>query len=143
MAGAEIQLEGLAKFRKGIKQIDPQLQKDFRQEILPIAQKVAGDAASRVPSRSGRAKGSIRAGVSGNNAYVQGGKSTVPYYGWLDFGARTPVSGRPRSVGPWKGSGVGPQRGRFIYPAIDANRDNIEREAAKAIDDIIDKALPK
>lgn len=140
---AEIQLEGLAAFRRGLKQIDPQLQKDFRQEILPIARKVADDAASRVPSKSGRARGSIRAGVSGNNAYVQGGKSTVPYYGWLDFGGRTPISGRPRSVGPWKGSGAGPKRGRFIYPAIDDNRGLIEREAAKAIDDIIDKALPK
>ena len=39
---AEIQLEGLAAFRRGLKQIDPQLQKDFRQEILPIAKKVAG-----------------------------------------------------------------------------------------------------
>jgi hypothetical protein len=140
---AEIQLEGLAAFRRGLKQIDPQLQKDFRQEILPIAQKVAADAAGRVPSRSGRAKGSIRAGVSGNNAYVQGGRSTVPYYGWLDFGSRTAKADGNPATGPWKGSGVGPARGRFIYPAIDANRDDIEREAAKAIDDIIDKALPK
>lgn len=140
---AEIQVEGLAAFRRGLKQIDPQLQKDFRNEILPIARKVADDARGRVPSRSGRARGSIKAGVSGNNAYVQGGKSSVPYYGWLDFGSRTPKSGQPRSTGPWKGSGTGPKRGRAIYPAIDDNRDHIEREAAKAIDTIIDKVLPK
>lgn len=141
---AEIQLDGLAAFRRGLKKIDPQLQKDFRNEILPIAQKVAEDARSRVPrGKSGRAAGSIRAGVSGNNAYVAGGKSTVRYYGWLDFGSREPIAGRPRTVGPWKSSGAGPKKGRFVYPAIDENRDNIEREAAKAIDTIIDKVLPK
>lgn len=138
-----VEIEGLAAFRRGLRQIDPQLQKDFRNEILPIAQLVAADARSRVPQVTGRAAGSIRGGVSGNRAYVQGGKKTVPYFGWLDFGSRTPVRGQPRRVGPWANSGAGPAKGRFIYPAIDANRPAIERRAAEAIDTIIERVLPE
>ena len=140
---AEVQVQGLAAFRRGLKQIDPALQKELRGEFLQIGERVATGARARVPQgKTGRAAGSIRAGVSGNNAYVQGGKSTVPYYGWLDFGARTPVSGRPRSVGPWKGSGVGPKRGRFIYPAIDENRQHIEQASANAMERVAEKVLP-
>jgi hypothetical protein len=139
---AEIQIEGLAKLRRGLKEIDPQLQKDLRTALLPTANRVADTARGNVPSRTGRAASSIRGGISGNNAYVQGGRSTVPYFGWLDFGARTPKTGNPRTVGPWAGTGPGPARGRFIYPAIDSQHDAIERAAAQAIDDIIQKALP-
>lgn len=139
---AEVQIEGLKALRAGLKKIDPQLQKDLRNDLLPVANKVADTARGRVPSKSGRAASSIRGGVSGNNAYVQGGRKTVPYFGWLDFGSRNPVSGNPRSVGPWAKSGAGPARGRFMYPAIDENRDHIETQAAEAIDRIIDKALP-
>lgn len=140
---AEIEIEGLAAFRRGLRQIDPQLAKDFRQEILPIARRVADDARGRVPQKSGRAAGSIRGGVSGNNAYVAGGKKAVPYYGWLDFGSRRPVKGNPRSQGPWSGSGRGPKGGRFIYPAIAANREDIAKQAAEAIDNIIERVLPE
>ncbi len=138
-----VRIEGLADLRRGLRKIDPELAKEFRNEILPIAQKVANDARSRVPSRSGRAAASVRGGVSGNNAYVQGGKKAVPYFGWLDFGSRSPKRGNPRSVGPWAGSGTGPRRGRFIYPAIDDNRSAIEKQAADAIDGIIERVLPE
>ena len=39
-----------------------------------------------MPVKSGRARASVKSGVSGNNAYVQSGKKAVPYVGWLDFG---------------------------------------------------------
>ena len=141
MAG-EVQIEGLKPLRAGLKKIDPQLQKDLRAELVPITQVVAADARSRVPSKSGRTAASIRGGVSGNNAYVAGGRATVRHFGWLDFGDRTPVVGNPRSVGPWTRSGPGPARGRIMYPAIDANREHIETKSAEAIDRIIEKVLP-
>lgn len=139
---AEVEFEGLKRLRAGLKKIDPQLQKDLRDEFVPIAQEVAAEARSRVPHKSGRAAASVRGGVSGNNAYVSGGRTSVPYYRWLDFGSRTPVSGQPRSYGPWFKSGAGPKRGRFIYPAIDAKRDDIETKSAAAVDRIIESVLP-
>lgn len=128
-----VKVDGLKELRRALNKLDPELTKTMRSELLDLGKEVAVDAQRRVPERSGRAKGSIRAGVSGNNAYVAGGRKSVPYYGWLDFGGRTPRSGRPRSVGPWKGSGSGPKGGRFIYKAIEENRPHIKRRALEAL----------
>lgn len=143
MINAGIKVDGLAKFRRDLKSIDPELVKELRVELLTIAQGIVSEARQLVPLRSGTAAGSLRAGASGNNAYVAGGKASVPYYGWLDFGSRTPVQGNPRSKGPWAGSGAGPEGGRFIYPTIKRNERDIEKQAQKAFDKVADAALDK
>lgn len=143
MINAGIQIDGLAEFRRDLKKIDEELAKELRTDLLSIAREIAIETAIRVPRRSGAAAGSIRAGVSGNNAYVQGGKASVAYYGWLDFGGRTPVKGNPRSVGPWKDSGPGPQGGRYIYPTIRRNEREIEAKAQQAFDKAAEAALQK
>jgi hypothetical protein len=140
---AGIQIPGLAQFRRDLKSIDEGLTKELRDELLKIGKEIAGEAQALVPQRSGFAAGSIKAGVSGNNAYVAGGKKSVPYYGWLDFGSRAPVRGNPRSVGPWAKSGRGPKRGRFIYPTIERNKPEIERKAQAAFDKAAEDALKK
>lgn len=129
-----VKVDGLKELRRALNRIDPELTQVLRGELLEIGKDIAADAQTKVPVRTGRARGSIRAGVSGNRAYIAGGKKAVPYFGWLDFGSRTPRRGRPRSVGPWKGSGRGPKRGRFIHVAIEENRDNIKRRAVKAFE---------
>ncbi len=143
MEDIAIRIDGLADFRRDLKKIDEELLKELRGDLLAIGREIAMEARLRVPSKSGKAAGSIRAGVSGNNAYVAGGTRAVPYYGWLDFGGRTPVKGRKRSEGPWKKSGPGPQQGRFIYPTIRRNEREIEAKAQQAFDSAKEKALEK
>lgn len=111
--------------------------RDLRDGLKDAADVVAVEAASRVPTRTGAAKDSIRATAGGNTAYVKGGKARIPYYGWLDFGTREPNRGNPRSVGPWTGTGKGPEGGRFIYPAIDAK----ERQIAELVEEAVNRAL--
>lgn len=122
-----VRVDGLKELRRALNQVDKELTKELAAAFKEIGEQVAVKARQDVPSRSGRARASIRAGTSGNKAFIAGGKKRVPYYGWLDFGTRNPQSGQPRSVGPWKRSGVGPKGGRFIYPAIDDSRDMIRR----------------
>jgi len=141
MQGLGVEFVGLKELRRDLKKIDPQLTKELRTEFLQVGQKVAADARSMVPQATGRAAASIRAGVSGNTAYVAGGKKSVPYYGWLDFGSRTPRRGQSRKDGPWKRSGSGPKRGRFIYPAIAKNERYIAQAAANAANQAIAKAV--
>jgi hypothetical protein len=129
-----VAVDGLKATRRGLNQIDKALTKELGKALKAIGEDVAVDARARVPQRSGRAAKSIRAGSSGNTAYVAGGRKTVRYYGWLDFGTRNPQRGNPRSDGPWKKSGTGPKGGRFIYPAIDANREMIRRRAIGALE---------
>lgn len=117
-----LRVEGLADLRRTLRRIEkPNELAMVRVGLKAAAEVVAANARARVPVRSGRARGSIRATSGGNRAFVVGGRATVPYYGWLDFGGRAPISGRPRSVGPWAGTGGG-KEGRFIYPAIEATR---------------------
>jgi len=130
-----VQVEGLAEVRRNLKNLDPALQKELRESFVLIGQDIANDARSMVPSGgTGKAAGSIRAGMSGNNAYVAGGKKSVPYYGWLDFGSRKPKSDGSRETGPWRKSGAGPKGGRFIYKSISRNRPEIRRAVNRAFE---------
>ena len=134
MAGVQVvRIEGLKEVNRALKDMGNGLDREFKVEAKGVAEIVAREARSNVPTVSGKAKGSIRAGAESKGAYVAGGKKSVPYYSWLDFGSRKPLSGRPRSVGPWKGSGKGPDKGRFIYPALTANRGEVEKRTKRAV----------
>lgn len=133
-----LRIEGLAEARRALRNLgDLETLGEVRDGLRAAAGIVADEAKSRVPTRSGAAAGSIRPTVGGNKAYVVGGRASVPYYGWLDFGSRNPRTGNPRSRGPWAGSGTGPPRGRFIYPAIDAKGAEVAEAVAKGIDKVI------
>jgi HK97 gp10 family phage protein len=133
-----IVVTGLKEVKAGLKEIgDAGAQKEVRLALKKGAEIVAADARGRVPSRTGRAAGSIKAGTSGASAFVVGGKGSVRYYGWLDFGTRNPRHGNPRSVGPWSGSGTGPAKGRFIYPALEAKQDEVAAQIEQGVNEVI------
>lgn len=138
-AGVRIDQASLKALMSALKKADAELQKELKRELKGAANIVASAAKGKVPSRSGRAAGSIRSGGTARGAYVQGGKASVPYYGWLDFGSRTPRLGNPRSVGPWAGSGTGPRKGRFIYPALEDKRPEVQAAVRDAVSKSIDK----
>lgn len=135
-----VRVDGLAELRRSFRTAeDTDGLRELRDGLKDAADVVARDAQGRVPSRTGRARDSIRATAGGNTAYVKGGKARVPYYGWLDFGTRRPNQGNPRSVGPWAGTGGGPRGGRFIYAAIDAN----ERQITDLVEEALERALSR
>lgn len=138
-AGVRIDQASLKALMSALKKADAELQKELKRELKGAANIVASAAKGKVPSRSGRAAGSIRSGGTARGAYVQGGKASVPYYGWLDFGSRTPRLGNPRSVGPWAGSGKGPHKGRFIYPALEDKRSEVHAAVRDAVSKSIDR----
>lgn len=129
-----VKVDGLRSLDRALGEMGSEVRKEFRKEMKAVAEVVAADARRRVPVRSGQARRSVRATFSGSSAAVRGGKKRVPYYGWLDFGTRSPRSGRPRSVGPWRGTGSGPAEGRFIYPAIRENQVKIRRMTEEVVD---------
>ena len=140
MPGPQLQVDqaALKALMSALKKADPELQKELKRELKSAAGVVASAAKGKVPSLSGLAARSIRSGGTVKGAFVSGGKSSVPYYGWLDFGSRIPHVGQPRSVGPWKGSGKGPHSGRFLYPAFADKRSEVERAARAAVSKSID-----
>lgn len=134
----EVRVTGLRELRRALKAAESvDDSRELTVGLKRAAEVVARDAQGRVPSRTGRARGSVRAVSGGSRAFVAGGKKAVPHYGWLDFGSRSPRTGQPRSVGPWANSGKGPAKGRFIYPALDAKRADVVR----LVEDAVKEAL--
>jgi hypothetical protein len=126
-----VRVEGLKELRKALGGIDKSLQKTLRGRLKEIGDRVAAWARSKVPVRSGKARSSVKAGVSGNNAYVQGGRASVRYYGWLDYG------GTLRPTGRRYGTQHRPKvpEGRYLGAAIKEMRPEIERGAMQAFEE--------
>lgn len=131
VSGYAVSVEGLAELRRALGKIDGELPKVLRAKLIPIGKRIADRARGMVPVRSGRAAASVRSGVSGNRAYVQGGKASVPYYGWLDYGGTLrPSGGRRNTITRPKIAG-----GRYLFPAIEAMASQTARAAADAFED--------
>lgn len=123
-----IQIKGLREFQAALKQMDGETQKQLRVVLNSAADLVASGAARRVPSRSGRARASLRAQSSQREAKVVGGSKKVPYYGWLDFGGR--IGRKQGNRRPFL------QAGRYVYPTFVANRDAIYQALADGLADL-------
>ena len=137
---AKIEIVGWNDFVRDLKGMDEDVRKAFADDMKNVAELVAQAAARKVPSKSGDAISSIVSKGSVTGASVAEGGSTAPYMKWLDFGSRTPRKGNTRAEGQWRGSGVGPKGGRFIYPAIDENSSRIEAAALAAVDNAAERA---
>ena len=138
ISNSVVKIEGLSELRKSLKSLgEADRLKQVQRALRTGADVVRDDARRRVPSRSGKARASIVSSGGGAAAYVTGGKRSVRYYAWLDFGSRTPRRGQTRAQGPWKRSGAGPVKGRFLYPAFDAKREEVAALVQRAIDEAI------
>lgn len=153
-----VKIEGLADLRSDLKAVDRKLDRRLASRLRAAAKIVAEAAKARVPlgpPERGHARDSIKPGTTTKGAYVKGGKDDVPYYGWLDFGTRTPNGGQFSSgragqraamraaagerVGPWANTGQGPKGGRFIYPALEANSDEVITKVRQAVDEALNE----
>lgn len=120
-----ITVTGLKEFQKGLKQVDKDLPKELRKGFNEVADLVVADVRKRVPVRSGKARLSVRSASTQTAAQIKAGGRKAPYYPWLDFGGRV---GPNKSVKrPFR------QGGRYLYPAIKQNRD----EMLEALDDVM------
>lgn len=130
--GQRIEVVGLADLRRDLEGMPKDIQDAFKREMKSVAEIVARDAARRVPSKTGEAiSGIATKGEVGGASVIE--SRSQPYLRWLDFGSRTPRTGNTRAEGPWRGSGTGPKGGRFLYPAIEANWDEVRQAADEAI----------
>jgi hypothetical protein len=131
-----VEVVGLLDLQKALKDIEPTLKKEFNKELRKLGNKVAAEVRSKVPAKTGRARASVKSGVRNGMAYVQGGKATVPYFAWLDFGGPTREKG---PNGPWR-NGWKPGRrefireGRYLYPTVREMQPEILAAAEEAFD---------
>lgn len=137
-----VRIEGLKEVQRALKKYGDEAPKELREELKNSSAtlKVVSDARRRLTegigknlkrdSRStGRAAASLRVLSNANGVFIVGGKGSVPYYGWLDFGGQLHPTGS-RYNGQ-KRNFI--KQGRAIYPAINENIHNLERAAEDAV----------
>jgi hypothetical protein len=109
-----IAIDGLNQFVRNLKALDRDLPKALRIAFNEAADVVVQDARPRIPTLTGKARGSVKARSTQTASRVVGGGNRAPYYPWLDFGGRV---GRRRSVHrPFL------KYGRYIYASWYANQ---------------------
>lgn len=110
-----IRITGLNEFVKNLKAIDKDLPKVLRVAFNTAGQTIVNEARAKVPTKTGRAKASVRAQSTQKAIRITGGSKRVPYYPWLDFGGTTPVGGH-RPFLP---------EGRYIYASYYRHRNEL------------------
>jgi len=139
--GAGVYVSNLAEVRKYLRKIHPDLVPVLREDLKSaIIQNTLPAIIRRVPSKSNKARFTVKARSGGNTLYVlAGGKSSAaPYFGWLDFGGTLRNRGRRGTT-----TIVRPiyKKGRYVYPGIMETQNRLVEAAGKAVDKAIQSAL--
>lgn len=130
-ADQPVSVDGLRDLQAALKAGDGESQKQLRLVLNDSAEVVAGGARRLVPTRSGRARGSVRSTSSQREARVSGGGARAKHYGWLDFGGSV---GRRRSVHrPFI------REGRYIYATYGRRRAWVLERLATGLGDLIER----
>lgn len=126
MAAKTIHVRGLKEVRKALRDVDKTLGPELRKGLNEVADIVLDTARPLVPTRSGKARASLKAGSTETAVQIKAGGTKAPYWSWLDFGGKV---GRKKSV---KRRFIA--EGRFIYPTLRKRRDDIEDKFYDVID---------
>lgn len=145
----EVKLEGFAELSKALKAAGDGAEKEFREELKNSSTMFAitADARRRQaaatgrnlkrPSRStGQSAAAVRVSATAKGVYLIGGKASVPYYGWVEFGGALKPSGRRHNT--QRRDFI--KRGRSLYPAIEQHKPAIKGVALDAMENIKQKA---
>ena len=123
MAGRQVSVEGARELRKALKDVGDEAKAGLKDVNLEVAEIVARAAVSRVPSRSGALRETVRAAGAQTRASVKAGFKRVPYAGVIHFG--------------WPARGILPRP--FLYDALDARRDEVMDAYTDGMADLIKK----
>lgn len=128
MSESRITITGIKEFQGALRKMDADLPKQLRIALNGASQLVIDKAKPKIPRRSGNAAASLKVRSSQREARIAAGGRKAPYYPWLDFGGKV---GRKKSVKrPFF------KEGRYIYPALRKNRDEITKVMVTAISDL-------
>jgi hypothetical protein len=123
----EVHTEGLRDFRRDLKHLDPQLDKELRVELREAVGKVTAQAALLAPRRTGALARSYRPFVMQRSAGV---RSRLPYAPVIEYGGTIRPRGVPILI----------QRSQPVTRAVERQTEQIVSEFADAVDRAARKA---
>jgi hypothetical protein len=124
-----IRVVGLADLNRALRQLDQEAPKRLRLAFNDAAELLVSRARPKVPSRTGRARASMKAKSTRTAARVSVGGTKARYYPWLDFGGKTGIGGS--IVRPFF------KEGRYVYPTLREIRPDILAELDRGIRDVV------
>jgi hypothetical protein len=128
MTRITIEVTGLRELQRALKEADAGLPKLIRVALNQASELVINYAKPHVPKRTGKAAASLKVRSTAKLARIAAGGRAAPYYPWLDFGGKV---GRGKSVDrPFY------TEGRYIYPALRKNREEITAVMSTALTEL-------
>lgn len=124
-----VRVEGLADLNRALRRVSSDAPKALRLAANAAAEIVVTEARSRMPSRTGKARKSVKARSTRTAARVSSGGRRAPYVPWLDYGGKV---GRGKSTErPFESDG------RYVYPAFRDKRTEFERLLRDALRQVV------
>jgi hypothetical protein len=124
---------GLREFQRALKAMDADLPKQLRLVLNEAADVVLDYARPRVPTKTGRARSSLKARSSQREVRIAVGGTKAPYYPWLDFGGEGKRRGRP-AARPFV------RAGRYLYPGLAANHEQVTEIMSRGLTELAKSA---
>ena len=118
-----VEVVGLGKFLRQIKQLDPDVLAELKAANRDIADDVTSTAKQLAPRLTGRLGASVRPGATNRTGIVRAGSKRVPWAGPQHFG--------------WAARNIEPQP--FLYDALDDRRDEVVTRYREAVNDAVRK----
>ena len=133
MALGKIEVSGLRELQRSLRAADAALPRQLRLVFNEAMDLIIDYARPRMPSISGRARGSLKGRSAQRTARIAMGGSRAPYTPWLDFGGEGRVKGRP------------PLReflrtGRYVYKGLEVRRDEVTEVMAAGLTRVVSEA---
>jgi hypothetical protein len=125
----KIEVTGLREFQQALKQMDSALPRQLRVALNAASGIVIDYASPRMPSRSGRARASLKARSSQREARIGLGGRRAPWAPWLDFGGEGKKKGRP-AARPFIRSG------RYVYKGLEVKRDEVTKIMSEGLTEL-------
>ena len=129
MAVGKIEVQGLREFQAQLRKMDAELPKQLRLALNQASELVVSYAQARMPSRSGKARASLKARSTQRVAQVALGGRKAPYAPWLDFGGGGKHHGRPPKRPFFK-------QGRYVYRGLAVHHAEITEVMGTALADV-------
>lgn len=128
-----IKVEGLADVNRALRKLDKDAPKGLRTANNEAADLLVSRTIPKIPRVTGRAAKSVRAQSTRTSARVSIGGPRAPHMPWLDFGGEGRRPGRP-AARPFI------KQGRYIFPTLAENEDEIGRTLVRALDQVVTDA---
>lgn len=120
-------VDGIDELRRSLREISPASARGLRVGLNEVSDYLIGKIQPKIPSRSGKARRSLKKRSTQAAVRIAVGGRAAPYYPWLDWGGKV---GRNNSVvRPYQGDG------RYVYPTLAQERTAIER----MLEDVLDR----